>query len=155
MVLTLILPATAGLLILGEPIVASLFQHGVFSGTTITTDPLSLTAITDSAGHYTVADAPAGVYTLIADHPSHLFARRADVVVEAGRTTTLPDVTILAGDVNSDGRIGIQDAVIVSRNFGQDVPPADRLADLNCDARVNIQDAVLLSRNFDRNGPGP
>lgn len=62
-------------------------------------------------------------------------------------------------DPNGDGIVNILDLVIVARNFGQSVPPADSRADVNKDGVVNILDLVLVAKHFgetaNTNNPAP
>jgi hypothetical protein len=123
------------------------------SGITVTLGAVGFTR-TDPAGSYRLTGIPAATYSLNLAHPGYLYAQR-DVTATPGMTVTLPGVTLLGGDANGDGCINIFDAVVVSRDFGLTVPPADRRADLTGDGRVNILDGALVGRNFSRCAPSP
>jgi hypothetical protein len=56
----------------------------------------------------------------------------------------------ILGDLNGDGSVGIDDAVLMANAFGSYPGAANwnSLADLNGDGHVNIIDVILLSMNF-------
>ena len=58
----------------------------------------------------------------------------------------------LAGDLNTDGVVNIQDLVLVASQFGQTGQTA---ADINEDGVVNIQDLVLVAGAFDTTASAP
>lgn len=60
--------------------------------------------------------------------------------VAPARTITLP-----AGDVNNDGVIDLQDALLVRAAISSDQPAS---ADVNGDGAVNLFDLILVGRNF-------
>ena len=63
-------------------------------------------------------------------------------------------VSLLAGDVNNDNVVGLDDLGLLADAF--DTLPSDTLwnsdADLNCDGVVGLDDLGLLALNFDTNG---
>jgi hypothetical protein len=122
-----------------------------FRGVTINVNGASAT--TDSAGDFTLSGV-SGQVDVEARVPGYLFARRENVSVGSG-DVTLPVVTLPGGDANQDGLVNVQDGVIVSRNFGGNVPAADARADINGDGRIGVQDGVLVSRNFSAAAPIP
>ena len=58
----------------------------------------------------------------------------------------------LAGDLNADGVVNIQDLVLVASQFGQ---AGQNAADINEDGVVNIQDLVLVAGAFDTTASAP
>ena len=58
----------------------------------------------------------------------------------------------LAGDINTDGVVNIQDLVLVASQFGQ---AGQNAADINEDGVVNIQDLVLVAGAFDTTASAP
>ena len=58
----------------------------------------------------------------------------------------------LAGDLNADGVVNIQDLVLVASQFGQ---AGQNAADINADGVVNIQDLVLVAGAFDTTTSAP
>ncbi len=66
--------------------------------------------------------------------------------------TVHPNITITVGeypawDVNQDGRVSIQDLVLVARDFGSGTP-ANLRTDVNRDGVINIQDLILVAQHF-------
>ncbi len=59
--------------------------------------------------------------------------------------TPVSEPAQLAGDLNADGVVNIQDIVIVASQFGQ---TGQNTADINEDGAVNIQDLVLVAGAF-------
>ena len=63
-----------------------------------------------------------------------------------------PNITITVGeypawDVNQDGRVSIQDLVLVARDLGAG-SPANLRADVNRDGVVNVQDLILVQQHM-------
>ena len=58
----------------------------------------------------------------------------------------------LAGDLNADGVVNIQDLVLVASQFGQ---TGQNTADINEDGVVNIQDLILVAGAFDTTTSAP
>ena len=52
---------------------------------------------------------------------------------------------LLPTDINRDGRVNVQDLVLVARDLGK---TGARATDLNNDNRVNVQDLVLVARDL-------
>jgi len=114
------------------------------------------TVFTGPTGEYTVADIPAGTYTLTIRRQSYLRTWRS-VTVIAGQVQDLPEVTLLAGDVNQDDHIELADATLIGQAWNS-VPDAshwDPRADITGDRQVNVLDMVAVQFNWDRVGPGP
>ena len=66
--------------------------------------------------------------------------------------TVPPNITITVGDypawdVNQDGRVSIQDLVLVAKDFGSGAP-ANLWTDVNRDGVINIQDLILVAQHF-------
>lgn len=93
---------------------------------------------------------PAGTYTVVASAPGFLSAKKDGVVVAAGGTVALPNVTLLAGDVDNNAVIDQLDAQTIGMNYNAVTPAA---ADLNCSGKIDILDLELLARNFRKVGP--
>lgn len=56
-------------------------------------------------------------------------------------------VSAVAGDVNGDGKVNIQDATLISINWNK-TPATLAEGDLNNDSKVNIQDATIVALNW-------
>lgn len=87
--------------------------------------------------------------------------RTLTIVADDGRGgRTTKEVTIevigqggttpLAGDLNRDGAVNIDDLTLVTANFGQaaSTPGVDQRADANADGVINIDDLTLVTTNF-------
>ena len=66
--------------------------------------------------------------------------------------TVPPNITINVGDypawdVNQDGRVSIQDLILVARDFGSGAP-ANLRTDVNRDGVINIQDLIIVAQHF-------
>ena len=66
--------------------------------------------------------------------------------------TVPPSITITVGDypawdVNQDGRVSIQDLILVARDLGSNAP-ANLRTDVNRDGEINIQDLVLVAQHI-------
>jgi hypothetical protein len=113
------------------------------SGTEVRLNGVSATTAAD--GSYSLA-AAAGTYTMTFSHAAYL-SQSIVVTGLAGTTTTVPDVTLIAGDVNGDGLIDILDLSAVGSQFGS-TSPSPPEADLNADGQVDIIDIVLVAKNM-------
>jgi len=100
---------------------------------------------TASDGSYSVVVSP-GTHTLTFSHPSYL-SKSVSAAAVAGTTVTVPQETLLAGDINGDGVIDILDLVALGSQFGS-TSPSPAAADVNGDGVVDIVDIVLVARNF-------
>ncbi|MCW5852112.1 MAG: hypothetical protein KIT87_18710 [Anaerolineae bacterium] len=110
---------------------------------------------TGADGGYVLANIPPGPATLTVSRPSYLRTQR-DVTVTAG-VLTLPDVTLLAGDINQSDRIDQYDAI--SLGLAWNATPADarwdERADITADRTINILDMVGVQFNWSATAPGP
>ena len=66
--------------------------------------------------------------------------------------TVHPNITITVGeypawDVNQDGRVSIQDLVLVAKALGSGTP-ANLRTDVNRDGVINVQDLILVAHHF-------
>jgi hypothetical protein len=111
---------------------------------------------TDANGAFTVSDVPAGANTITVRCHCYLRTWRS-VNVLAGETLTLPDVTLLGGDVDQDGAINAGDAEIVGLAWNSTTTAShwDERADVTADGIVNILDMVAVHFNWNKAAPGP
>jgi peptidoglycan/xylan/chitin deacetylase (PgdA/CDA1 family) len=86
-----------------------------------------------------------GAYTIQVLAPMHLTGntKEGEVLIKEGEVTYL-QIEMVAGDINADGTVDIQDIVLVASSFGKKVKEAD----INADGIVDIQDIVLCAKNF-------
>lgn len=127
-----------GQVIASKPVTVSLF-----SGNTLVT---SVTANPDGTFNLT---APAGSYTVVATAGGFLSAQ-GSAVLNPGSTTTKPNVTLLAGDIDNNNVIDQFDALTIGINYNSASPAA---ADLNNDGIINVLDLELLAQNYRETGP--
>jgi hypothetical protein len=104
----------------------------------------------DENGAFNLA-APAGSYTVVATAEGFLSARGTATLTRAV-TTTMPQVSLLAGDIDGNGVIDQFDAMTIGMNYNLPLPTA---ADLNNDANINVLDLELLAANYREVGPTP
>jgi|GEM_PF-3255078 len=116
----------------------------------------ALATTTDENGRFTLSGVPAGTHTIIAAHRGYLRSWRS-FSLTAGQTLTLPDVTLLGGDVNQDDRIDHLDADIVDQAWHSTPVDGhwDARADITDDKLVNVLDLVAVQFNWGQAGPGP
>jgi hypothetical protein len=114
------------------------------SGVTILLDSCcTFTSVAD--GSYSCSTT-GGSHKLTFSHPGYL-TKVVTVNAVAGSTVTVPQVTLLGGDINGDGVIDILDLVAVASQFGSS-SPTPAAADINADGQVDIIDIVLVAKNF-------
>ena len=66
------------------------------------------------------ASPPAGTYAVTVERDGFLTARRGGVELPEEGVLELVDVTLLAGDVNGDGKVDARDLAISGKNAGKD-----------------------------------
>jgi hypothetical protein len=129
---------------------ALLEGRGDHSGIEISlVDGTSEEVLTGADGAYTFSDVSEGVYDLVISHTLYLAAEFVGCSIPGGETTTMPDVTLLGGDLDGNGVIDISDLVIGGSHFGSDSAEAD----ITADGHVDIFDIVLIGKNFGLTGP--
>lgn len=109
---------------------------------------------TDATGafHLTV---PAGHHAVRASYSGYIAAEAPDVEVRAGEMTSMPAISLRAGDTDHDGDVDLYDVVRCAINFGRKVPAADTHADVNEDGVIDLRDVILVQRNYRGIGPAP
>lgn len=102
----------------------------------------------DENGNFSLA-APAGSYIVVASAEGFLKAR-GSATLTRGATTSMPNVSLPAGDIDGNGVIDQFDAMTIGMNYNLPIPAA---ADLNNDANINVLDLELLALNYRMVGP--
>jgi hypothetical protein len=113
--------------------------------------------IDQTNGTYTVSGVkygPGGTdYVIRADHSLYL-KNELDPLTVSGDITG-QDTTLLGGDANNNGAVGIGDLSCIGTDFGTAVPTAcgvfPNSTDINDDGFVNIQDLAIGGGNFSLN----
>lgn len=119
--------------------------------------------ITDYDGAYTLVDVPTQG-TITAYYPGYLsaihdYGQKASDEVEpnvvASPHITIPDVTLLAGDLNKDGIINLNDGVIMALAWKS--TPADIRwksdVDITDDDIIDVRDWVAIEANWNKTAP--
>lgn len=75
-----------------------------------------------------------------------------DTLIDAGPSVKNGILTIvqLTGDVNTDGKVDVQDLVIAGQHFGETTTQPYPIYDLNKDGVVNILDLIIVGQNYGR-----
>ena len=108
-----------------------------------------VTSVTANADGTFLLMAPAGTYTVSATASGFLSAQGPATLV-GGSTTTLPVVSLLAGDIDNNNVIDQFDAMTIGMGYNTSTPAA---ADLNNDGTINVLDLELLAQNYRKTGP--
>ena len=106
-------------------------------------------AATAEADGTFVLNSVSGTHTVIASASGFLSAQ-ASVTITNGNTTTLPTISLLAGDIDNNNVIDQFDAMTIGMSYNTVVPAA---ADLNNDGTINVLDLELLAANYRKTGP--
>jgi len=93
--------------------------------------------------------AASGTNSVIASASGFLSAQRS-VTITDGSTTTLPTITLIAGDIDNNNVIDQFDALTIGMSYHTTEPTA---ADLNNDGIINVLDLELLAKNYRKTGP--
>jgi outer membrane protein assembly factor BamB len=117
-----------------------------------TGSPFAMSVTPAANGQFTLPSAPRGDYTLAIQGSVYL---RKDVAVDnrAGAVTNLT-ATLLAGDINGDNVVNLQDFSLLAAAYGSSAGSANwnPSADLNGDGVVDLQDFELLAANYGLSG---
>jgi hypothetical protein len=106
-------------------------------------------AAVTSGQAFSLALPSGGGFTLTAVAACHLTAEKTGVESPSSGHA----VTLIAGDVNGDNRVNIQDLAAMGSRFGQAPDPAQPCTDLNEDGTVNILDLSRAASNYGAQGP--
>jgi hypothetical protein len=90
-----------------------------------------------------------GTYTVVASASGYLNAQGA-FTVTSNLNSTLPTITLSAGDIDNNTVIDQFDALTIGMSYNTNVPSA---ADLNNDGTINVLDLELLARSYRKIGP--
>ena len=105
--------------------------------------------ITAADGTYTFDAMFAGTHDLVMSHALYLPAQLDACLLEGDAILTMPDVTLLGGDLNGDKIIDISDLTLCGANFNT----TSSVADVNGSGYVDLFDIVLIGKNFGSTGP--
>lgn len=108
---------------------------------------LAATTTTNSDGTFTLTAEP-GSYLVIASAEGYLNSQ-GTVTLTTGVNTTLPSITLPAGDIDNNDVIDQYDALTLGMNYNV---IATASADLNNDGLTNILDLELLADNYRKAG---
>ncbi|MCC7208972.1 MAG: right-handed parallel beta-helix repeat-containing protein [Anaerolineae bacterium] len=110
--------------------------------------------VTAEDGSFTIADIPAGTYTIRAEAPGYLPAE-GPLTIVGGQATEKAPLTLVAGYLvqKDEPSIDELDVVQLAASYGQAVPPAAESTDLNRDGAVNLPDLGALADNLRATGP--
>ncbi len=122
-----------------KPVTVSLYN---------TDSSLAATVNANSDGTFTL-QAPAGTYVVIATASGFLSAQ-GSVTITGGSASTMPTISLLAGDIDNNNVIDQLDAMTIGMNYNAADPVA---ADLNSDGVINVLDLELLAHNYRATGP--
>lgn len=128
----------AGQVIAGKQVIVTLFSGNV-AVTSVNANP---------DGTFSLV-APAGNYIVIATASGFLSAQGSANILP-GNTTTKPNITLLAGDIDGNNVIDQFDALTIGMSYNTASPAA---ADLNNDGTINVLDLELLAQNYRDTGP--
>jgi hypothetical protein len=107
---------------------------------------------TSTGGEFTFGDLAVGDYHLLLTAPQHIPVLQT-VTVTDGETPVSLEIQLQAGDVDNNGRIEMDDILLVAANFGLSTVAEIQNVDLNADGTINISDLSLTSGNLDLVSP--
>lgn len=128
-----------GKVIASKPVTVSLYSIYNVLVTSVTANPDGTFSLT----------APGGTYRIAASASGFLSAEGSASIPAAG-TSTKPDITLLAGDLDGNNVIDQFDALTIGMNYNGTTPTA---ADVNDDGVINVLDLELLAANYRKTGP--
>ena len=81
---------------------------------------------------------------------SGFLSAQGSVTLTSGGASTMPTISLLAGDIDNNNVIDQFDAMTLGMSYNTATPTA---ADLNNDGVINVLDLELLARNYRATGP--
>lgn len=113
----------------------------------------SYIGVVNADGTFSIPDVAVGTFDVILKVEGYLAVGVEDVEVAVG-ANALDLGAIMAGDINGDNGINIQDVSFVNAAFGSTIGDANYnpLADTNCNGGVNIQDVSTVNAGFGQSG---
>jgi len=148
------LPASSTVLTINDVVQEGTLNGQVLASKAVTINlynpdtTLAATVAANPDGTFSMT-ALAGTYTVEATASGHLSAE-GPATITAGNTTTMPTITLIAGDIDGNGVIDQLDAMTIGMNYNSAVPDA---ADLNGDSTINVLDLEILAANYRETGP--
>jgi len=132
---------------------------GSLSGTVVASKPVTVTLYDDNDnvvasvaaevdGTFSLT-APAGTYLVVATAEGFLSAE-GSVAIPSGGEAAMPEIALVAGDIDGNNVIDQYDALTLGMNYNADAPVA---ADLNSDGVINVLDLEILAANYRLEGP--
>ena len=148
------LPAASAVLTINDVI-----QEGTLAGQVLASkaatvnlynpdDSLAATVAANPDGTFSMT-APVGSYTVEATASGFLSAE-GPATITVGNTTTMPIISLVAGDIDGNGVIDQYDAMTIGMSYNTASPDA---ADLNADGVINVLDLEILAANYRQTGP--
>ena len=139
----------------GNTTTVELWQDGVVKYKTTIAETTGSGPVTQDFNLDTVA---AGEYDLVVTKEAHLTYTVKNVKVEGTdldltkhSNAAISTITLLAGDVNGDGKINLTDLSIFKNNFGKTGSAVtNQLADITGDGKINLLDLGVFKNNFGR-----
>ena len=148
------LPAASTVLTINDVIQEGTLAGQVLASKAVTVnlynpdDSLAATVAANPDGTFSMT-APVGSYTVEATASGFLNAE-GPATITAGNTTTMPTISLLAGDIDGNSVIDQYDALTIGINYNAATPDA---ADLNADGTINVLDLEILAANYRQTGP--
>ena len=127
-----------GTVLASKPVTISLYDGTNTLVTSASANPDGTFSLTAAVGTYTIRATASG-----------FLSAQGSVTVSAS-TTTMPTITLLAGDIDGNNVIDQLDALTIGMNYNTNTPAA---ADLNNDNTINVLDLELLAKNYRATGP--
>jgi hypothetical protein len=129
----------AGKVTASKPVVVNVYD---------TNNVLVISTATTTEGEFRVQVAP-GTYSVVAT-ASGFLSSEGSITVTAGSTSTMPTISLLAGDIDGNDVIDQFDALTIGMSYNASTPSE---ADLNNDGVINVLDLELLASNYRKTGP--
>lgn len=128
-----------GQVLASKPVTLNLYNLDDTLAASMSANPDGTFAFTVSAGEYKVVAAASGY-----------LSAQASVTVASGNTTTLPTITLPAGDIDGNNVIDQFDALTIGMSYNTAMPAE---ADLNNDGVINVLDLEMLALHYRKTGP--
>jgi hypothetical protein len=128
-----------GKVLASKPVMISLLNADNSVATSMLTNADGTFSLTATAGTYTISATAIG-----------FLSAQGPITLTAGGTAAMPEITLLAGDIDNNGVIDQFDAMTIGMSYNTAIPAA---ADLNNDGVINVLDLEILAHNYRLTGP--
>ncbi|MBO5478752.1 MAG: cadherin-like beta sandwich domain-containing protein [Clostridia bacterium] len=105
-------------------------------------------ATTNDDGNFLMELEEEGTYDIVVTKQGYLSYTITDIIITEGEKIDVGSISLLAGDIISDGEIKLNDLVNLNDNIGVVITEENKIFDLNEDGNIDNLDRQILKKNY-------